>query len=376
MPTTPDRSYNLKIILRGWVYKCGGIVFKFGLCFKCTSQQLTDFWDLSEGITGIHLPKMDNIVPVSYGGDILYNKYQHPGGDSQKVANSVKPLAGEAMPSISNHERTGEKRPREPTELPTQLRKTRSSPSRGRHARHTRSAQIRQRQMAILGEEAGPFSDKTVRRAFMRKIYLMLTIQLGFTVGIICMFMYWNYLTIWVRRRPWFCYSLLPAILILAITLACCDHARRKFPLNIILLLIFTVLEGTLLGSIAAFFDADEVMWGVGATTFAALGLSVFALQTKWDLTITSGILLILIFVLFAFGILCAILQSMWLRIIYAAVGALFFSIYLLVDTQLMLGKKLHYRLNPDDYIFAVLNVYIDIINMCLFILQFVGFMK
>ena len=30
-----------------------------------------------------------------------------------------------------------------------------------------------------------------------------------------------------------------------------------------------------------SFFDADEVMWGVGATTFAALGLSVFALQTK-----------------------------------------------------------------------------------------------
>ncbi|KAJ7322314.1 hypothetical protein JRQ81_018601 [Phrynocephalus forsythii] len=328
------------------------------------------------GITSMHLPKMDHHIPVSFGGDILYIKYQHPDGDSQEVTSSMKPLTREDLPSISNNERTDVTHPRKPTELPTQVRTTRSSPSHGRHARRTRSAQIRRRQMAILGEEAGPFSDKTVRRAFLRKIYLMLTIQLGFTVGIICMFLYWGYLKIWVRRRPWFCYSILPAILILAIALACCDHARRKFPLNIILLLIFTILEGTLLGSITAFFDADAVMWAAGSTTFATLGLSIFALQKKWDLTITSGVLLIMFFVLVAIGILCAILQSMWLRITYAAVGTLLFSIYLLVDTQLMLGKKHHYRLNPDDYIFAVLNVYIDIINMFLFILQFVGFMK
>ncbi|KAH0627462.1 hypothetical protein JD844_003189 [Phrynosoma platyrhinos] len=324
----------------------------------------------------MYLTKMESSLPLCFLGDILYIKYQHPGGDSPKVTSSVKIFVREDLSSISNQQHTREKNHNEHKEFPTMVRTARSSPSHGRRPRGARSAHIRRRHMATLGEEEGPFSDRTIRRAFIRKIYLMLTVQLGFTVGIICLFIYWKYLTIWVRRRPWFCYTLLPAILILAIALACCDHARRKFPLNIILLLIFTVLEGTLLGSIAAFFDADSVMWAVGATAFITFGLSAFALQTKWEVTITSGVLLILIFVVMIFGVLGAIFQSMVLRIIYAGVGTLLFGIYLLVDTQLMLGKKHHYRLQPDDYIFAVLNVYIDIINMCLFLLQFIGFMK
>uniref|UniRef100_A0A8D0BY93 Uncharacterized protein n=1 Tax=Salvator merianae TaxID=96440 RepID=A0A8D0BY93_SALMN len=117
-------------------------------------------------------------------------------------------------------------------------------------------------------------------------------------------------------------------------------------------------------------------MWAIGSTAFVILGLSIFALQTKWELTITSGVLLTLFFVLIAFGILCAVIQSMWIRITYASVGSLIFSIYLVVDTQLMLGKKHHYTLNSEDYIFAVLNVYIDIINFCLSLLRFVGFLK
>ncbi|XP_061443847.1 protein lifeguard 1-like [Rhineura floridana] len=326
------------------------------------------------GVTGIYLSKMENNLPVSFCGDILYNKYQHPGGDSPEVTNSIKPLAEEEISPCQ--ESTVEEPPPVLKELPTMVRAARSSPSHGRRPRGARSSHKRCRHLAPLAEEEGPFSEKNVRTAFMRKIYLMLTLQLGFTVGIICMFIYWKFLKIWVRRRPWFCYALLPAILILAIALACCDQARRKFPLNIILLLVFTISEGMLLGSIAAFFEADPVMWAVGATAFVTLGISIFALQTKWDITITSGVLLVLFFVLIAIGVLCAILQSLWVRIIYAAVGTLLFSIYLVVDTQLMLGKKHHYRLNPEDYIFAVLNVYIDIFNMFLFILQFVGFRK
>ncbi|XP_067325615.1 protein lifeguard 1-like [Anolis sagrei] len=321
---------------------------------------------------------MEASLPICFLGDIVYIRYQHPGGDSPEVTSSVKIFVEEDLSSISNQQHTGEKPQEEHTsvQFPTRVRAARSSPSHGRRPRSTRSAHLRRRKMVTFVDDEGPFSDKTLRRAFLRKIYLMLTIHLSFTVGIICMFIYWKYLTIWVRRRPWFCYALLPAILILAIALACCDQARRRFPLNIILLSMFTVLEGTLLGSIAAFFDAEAVMWAVGATAVIMFGFSIFAFQSKWDLTITSGVLFILGFVLAIFGVLAAILQSMWLRIIYGAFGSLLFSVYLLVDTQLMLGKKHHYRLEPNDYIFAVLNVYIDIINTCLFVLKFVGFLK
>jgi len=46
---------------------------------------------------------------------------------------------------------------------------------------------------------------------------------------------------------------------------------------------------------------------------------------------------------------------------------------YLVFDTQLMLGGKHRYALSPEEYIFAALNLYLDIINMFLYILSFAG---
>ena len=46
---------------------------------------------------------------------------------------------------------------------------------------------------------------------------------------------------------------------------------------------------------------------------------------------------------------------------------------YLVFDTQMMLGGKHKYSLSPEEYIFAALNLYLDIINMFLFILALFG---
>ncbi|XP_072431868.1 protein lifeguard 1 [Chiloscyllium punctatum] len=228
-------------------------------------------------------------------------------------------------------------------------------------------------QNEFANETAKNFSEKAIRRAFIRKVYLTLMVQLLITIGIICMFLYWPTLNVWVTQTYWFTYALFPAILILIITLSCCDGVRRKAPWNFMLLLLFTTLEGLLLGAVSVFYGADAVMWAVGATTFVSLGLTLFSLQTKWDFTARSGILFVVLLVLIAFGILCAIIQSFWLHIVYASLGTLVFSIYLVVDTQLMLGGKHRYSLSPEEYIFAALNLYLDIINLFLFILQIIG---
>jgi len=46
---------------------------------------------------------------------------------------------------------------------------------------------------------------------------------------------------------------------------------------------------------------------------------------------------------------------------------------YLVFDTQMMLGGKHKYSLSPEEYIFAALNLYLDIVNMFLYILNIVG---
>ena len=57
----------------------------------------------------------------------------------------------------------------------------------------------------------------------------------------------------------------------------------------------------------------------------------------------------------------------------FGAAGALVFSLYLVYDTQLMLGGKHKYALSPEEYIFAALNLYLDIINLFLYLLSIFG---
>ncbi|XP_053570009.1 protein lifeguard 1 [Bombina bombina] len=222
-------------------------------------------------------------------------------------------------------------------------------------------------------EDSSPFSEKAIRRAFIRKVYITLAIQLAVTFGIICMFVFWKSLKHWVQGQSYFAFGFCGAALLLVLVFSCCDSIRRKVPLNFIFLGIFTVIEGCMLGAISALYDADAVMWAAGATIFVTLGLTLFALQTKWDFTMMSGGLCMALFVLLSFGILCAIIRSQWLQIVYASIGTLIFGMYLVVDTQMIVGGKHRYSVSPEEYIYAALNIYLDIVNLFILLLQLIG---
>ena len=53
--------------------------------------------------------------------------------------------------------------------------------------------------------------------------------------------------------------------------------------------------------------------------------------------------------------------------------GALLFSFYIIYDTQIMLGGKHKYSLSPEEYIFAALNLYLDVINLFMYLLAIFG---
>lgn len=96
-------------------------------------------------------------------------------------------------------------------------------------------------------------------------------------------------------------------------------------------------------------------------------------MQTKWDFTTCGGILFVAVIVLFIFGIISIIFPNKVLSMVYASIGALIFCCYLVFDVQLMMGGKHKYSISPEEYIFAALNLYLDIINIFLYLLQIVG---
>lgn len=197
-------------------------------------------------------------------------------------------------------------------------------------------------------------------------------LQLLVTVAIICAFLYWDTLRQWTLEHYWFTYCMMGVVVVLVIALSCGGNLRRRVPLNFLALGLFTIAEGMLLGSITILFEAEAVMWAIGATALVTFSLSVFAMQSKWDFTAARGILWVFVWTLFAFGLLCAIMRSQYLYILYASLGTLLFSCYLVVDTQMMLGGN-KYSLSPEEYIFAALNLYLDIVNLFLLLLQLIN---
>jgi FtsH-binding integral membrane protein len=72
------------------------------------------------------------------------------------------------------------------------------------------------------------------------------------------------------------------------------------------------------------------------------------------------------------FGIFAWIAWIPVLHSFYCALGCIIFGIYLVIDTQLIVGGG-RYELSLDDYVAGALLLYIDIIQIFLYILSLLG---
>jgi len=116
-----------------------------------------------------------------------------------------------------------------------------------------------------------------------------------------------------------------------------------------------------------------QVLMAVGLCAAVCFGLTMFAFQTKWNFTVMGGALFVAVIILMIFGIVAIFIPGKTLTLVYASCGALLFSLYLVYDTQLMMGGKHKYSISPEEYIFAALNLYLDIVNIFLYILTIIG---
>ena len=128
-----------------------------------------------------------------------------------------------------------------------------------------------------------------------------------------------------------------------------------------------------MLGTICAFTKADAVWIAIAITVGVTLALTVFAFQTSIDFTACGGVIVALMVALTIAGIFIAILpKTKYTMIGYGVAGAVVFSLHIIFDTQMMIGGKHQYALDPEEYVFAALNIYLDVIQLFLYILMII----
>ncbi|XP_007566115.1 fas apoptotic inhibitory molecule 2b isoform X2 [Poecilia latipinna] len=220
------------------------------------------------------------------------------------------------------------------------------------------------------------WDDKTIRRTFIRKVYAILMLQLSVTVGIVCLFTFCAPVRFYIQTNPSLYMASYIMFFVTYIALSCCGDLRRQFPWNITLLVLFTLSMAFMMGFVSSFYNTKSVMLCLGITALVCLSVTVFSFQSKIDVTSCQGVLFSLCMAM----LLCAITISIvvpfgyvpWLHAIYAVIGAILFTLFLAFDTQLLLGNK-RYAISPEEYIFATLSLYLDIIYLFSFLLQLTG---
>jgi FtsH-binding integral membrane protein len=146
---------------------------------------------------------------------------------------------------------------------------------------------------------------------------------------------------------------------------------REKTPINFVLLYGFAAVTGLAISPVInILFQAGYsgiVYQALGITAGITLALSAYAWTTKRDFSGLAPYLFVGVIALILVGLLNALIfHSSMLHMVYLFAGVIIFSFYLIFDVQKV--KKF-----PDTIGNAVMlsiNIYLDILNLFLFILQ------
>merc|ERR1719378_382310 len=145
---------------------------------------------------------------------------------------------------------------------------------------------------------------------------------------------------------------------------------KSAAPWNLVLLFSFTAAMsytiGMLTTSYAAMGLSMIVLEAFAITSLLFIALTVFTMVSKIDFSFLGLILPICLFTLIIWGFFAMFaFPSFMFSQVYALLGALIFSLYVLYDTW-----SITTYLSYDDYVLGAINLYLDFINLFLMILS------
>ncbi|XP_077290211.1 protein lifeguard 2-like [Arctopsyche grandis] len=217
------------------------------------------------------------------------------------------------------------------------------------------------------------FEDKKIRKAFIRKVYAILMVQLVIIFGFIGLFLLHKPTQIYATQHPAILWVALVVMFITILSMAYSTSVRRKSPMNLIFLTVFTLAQAFILAVTSSIYRSTEVLLAVGIMALICSAVTFFAFYTKRDFTKLGRFLLVGMVVLFVLGIMAINDHGMIIILVYSLSAALYFSFYLVYITQMMMGGNHNSSISPDEYIFTALNLFFVVNNICLYILTIIG---
>jgi FtsH-binding integral membrane protein len=217
------------------------------------------------------------------------------------------------------------------------------------------------------------FEDKTVRKSFIRKTFTYFFSSILVTLSSCILFKFipeCSKFAYTETGQALYTVSMITNFMSI-FTLICCGDLARKSPQKYILYYLFTFSLSYLIGMSVIRIPNDIVVSAILITTGITFNLTVYAIFTKSDFTDLSGYLIAVLMGIIITSIVNLFLHNSILQIMIAGAGSILFSCFIVYDVQMIVGNKhIKYKYNKDDYIFAALNLYLDVINLFLYVME------
>ena len=213
-----------------------------------------------------------------------------------------------------------------------------------------------------FSERFGALDD--AKAAFVSKVYATLSLSLIVTAAAAA----WSAMNISIASPSWALLRWAPlAMLFIAMFI------RLSGPFGWVFLFAFVTVQGLVIGPIltayAALSGPYTVGYAAGLTALIFLGLTAYVRISGKNFSYLGGFLWMATIGLLITGIALMFIGGPTAHYIYSWVGAALFSLWILYDTSKVTRE--HYQNN--NVVGAVLNLYVDIINLFIFILSIVS---
>ncbi len=221
-------------------------------------------------------------------------------------------------------------------------------------------------------EEIDKEIQQNIREGFIAKVYGILACQLLLLFLIVLLgFINSTFHELLLTSK--FIYILTFILFIMCILIIIFNPSLlQKVPINYIILFIFTFSYSWWIALYTINFSPSIVLISIFLTLVTVVTLTIYAQMTKNDFSVIGGILINSFVLLLSCSLVLIFVDISLFNVIMVFFGSIIFSLYLLFDVQLVIGKG-QIKYGEDDYIFAALNLYIDIIGIFVRILELVG---
>lgn len=152
----------------------------------------------------------------------------------------------------------------------------------------------------------------------------------------------------------------------------CCDYLLRRPKIKYIIYLFFIFGVSWTIGITSIFIKSSLLIAAILITTGITTTLTLYSLISTSDFTGYTEYYVVGLFAIILTGTINVFLQNSFLQLLITGFGCIVFSFMIIYDIQMIIAQKhIKYKFTLDDSVLAAISLYIDTVNLFIYILQF-----